>query len=119
MASFALYLARKGLKYATIQGYIWACCEYHIQHGGISMDPLDNVQDWSRFMHALEVQTWVDSTVEPHEMVPFQLFVRTLSMLDIMSHADVLLGIILVFMYHTMSRSETPVPKTRNGPPMH
>jgi len=30
MASFALYLARKGLKYATIQGYIWACCEYHI-----------------------------------------------------------------------------------------
>ena len=115
MASFAIFLANKRLKFATIQGYIWAACEHHIQNGGITMDPLDNVQDWSRFMNALEVQSWVDSSVEPHEMIPFQLFVRTLSMLDTTSHADVLLGIILVFMYHTMSRSETPVPKTRNG----
>ena len=115
MASFALFLANKKLKFATIQGYIWATCEHHIQNGGIAMDPLDNVQDWSRFMNALEVQSWVDSSVDPHEMVPFQLFVRTLSMLDVTSHADVLLGIILVFMYHTMSRSETPVPKTRSG----
>ena len=115
MASFALYMARGGLKYGTLQGYVWAVCEHHIQVGGILADPLDNVQDWARFMSALEVQAWVDSSVEPHEMVPFQLFVRTLRHLDVTSHADVLLGCILVFMYHTMSRSETPVPKTRTG----
>ena len=83
MASFALYMARAGLKYGTLQGYVWAICEYHIQLGGIVADPLDNVQDWARFMSALEVQSWVDSSVEPHEMVPFQLFVRTLRALDV------------------------------------
>ena len=101
MASFALYMARAGLKYGTLQGYIWAICEYHIQLGGIVADPLDNVQDWSRFMAALEVQAWVDSSVEPHEMVPFQLFVRTLCALDRTDHNDVMLGVILVFMYFT------------------
>ena len=83
--------------------------------GGITHDPLDNVQDWSRFMNALEVQSWVDSTVEPHTMIPFDLFTQTLLRLRHDSHADVLLGLILVMMYHTMARSETPVPKTRTG----
>ena len=115
MASFTLYLARNHLKFGTIQGYVWALCEHHIQVGGVASDPLDNVLDWSRWMHALEVQSWVDSSVEPHEMVPFTLFTRTLQHLDQTRHADVLLGLILVFMYHTMSRSETPVPKTRHG----
>ena len=112
MASFTLHLARKNLKFGTVQSYVWAICEHHIQVGGIAADPLDNVLDWSRWMHALEVQSWVDSSVEPHEMVPFTLFVRTLRYLDRTNHDDVLLGIILVFMYHTMSRSETPVRRT-------
>ena len=81
MASFTLYLARNHLKFGTIQGYVWALCEHHIQVGGVASDPLDNVLDWSRWMHALEVQSWVDSSVEPHEMVPFTLF--TLSLIHI------------------------------------
>lgn len=48
-------------------------------------------------------------------MVPFAIFVGTLRYLDHRSHAGVLLGLMLVFMFHTMARSETPVPKTRNG----
>ena len=115
MASFTLHLARNNLKFGTIQGYVWALCEHHIQVGGIAADPLDNVLDWSRWMHALEVQAWVDSAVEPHEMVPFTVLIRTLRHLNLQVHDDVLLGLILVFMFHTMSRSETPVPKTRNG----
>lgn len=74
MASFALHMARANLKFGTIQGYVWAICEHHIQQNGVDADPLDNVQDWSRFMNALEVQSFVDASVEPHEMVPFQLF---------------------------------------------
>ena len=83
MASFTLHLARNKLKYGTIQGYVWALCEHHIQVGGIAADPLDNVLDWSRWMHALEVQAWVDSSVEPHEMVPFSVLIRTLRALDL------------------------------------
>ena len=52
---------------------MWAVCEYHIQRLGIIGNPLDNVVDWSRFMGALEVQAWVDSSVEPRQMVPYQL----------------------------------------------
>ena len=66
-------------------------------------------------MNALEVQSWVDSSVEPHKMIPFDLFIKTLLSLRHDSHSDVLLGVILVMMYHTMARSETPVPKTRTG----
>ena len=51
MASFALHMARGGLKFGTIQGYIWAITEYHIQVGGITHDPLDNVQDWSCLLY--------------------------------------------------------------------
>ena len=69
----------RNVKYGTAQGYIWAIAEYHIQHWGIAGDPLDNVADWSRFMSAMEVQTWVDTSVEPRQMVPFMLLVRALS----------------------------------------
>ena len=48
-------------------------------------------------------------------MIPFDLFIKTLLSLRHDSHTDVLLGVILVMMYHTMARSETPVPKTRTG----
>jgi len=82
MAAFALHMAHKGLKYGTIQGYIWCLCERHIQQHGIHCNPLDNVVDWSRYMSALDVQAFVDSTAEPTKMVPFQLFSRTLAVLN-------------------------------------
>jgi len=115
MAAFALHMAHKGLKYGTIQGYIWCLCEHHIQQQGIQCNPLDNVVDWSRYMSALEVQAFVDSTTEPTKMVPFQLFIRTLAVLNTGIFEDVTLGVVLLMMYYTMSRSETPVPKSKSG----
>jgi len=115
MAAFALHMAHKGLKYGTIQGYIWCLCEHHIQQQGIHCNPLDNVVDWSRYMSALEVQAFVDSTTEPTKMVPFQLFIRTLAVLNTGIFEDVTLGVVLLMMYYTMSRSETPVPKSKSG----
>ena len=49
-------------------------------------------------MNALEVQSWVDSSVEPHKMIPFDLFIKTLLSLRHDSQSDVLLGVILVMM---------------------
>jgi hypothetical protein len=111
MAGFAIFMAMRGLRYGTVQGYVWAVREHHIRVGSVCCDPLDNVVDWTRFMSALEVQTWVDSTVEPREMVPFQLFTRTLRKLDHTDFHDLGLGTMMLMCYFTMSRSETPVPK--------
>jgi len=93
----------------------WCLCEHHIQQQGIHCNPLDNVVDWSRYMSALEVQAFVDSTTEPTKMVPFQLFIRTLAVLNTGIFEDVTLGVVLLMMYYTMSRSETPGPKSKSG----
>ena len=114
MAGFAIYIA-SCRKFGTAQSYVWAICEYHIQKLGIVGNPLDNVVDWARFMSALEVQSWVDSSVEPREMVPFLTMVRALKHLDRNDFESLALGVILLMMYYTMSRSETPVPKARTG----
>ena len=114
MAGFAIYVASKR-KFGTAQSYVWAIREYHRNEKGALFDPLDNVVDWSRFMSALEVQAWVDTTVESHEMVPFRLFTKTLCSLDRSSFEDLGLGVMLLMMYFTMGRTETPVPKTRQG----
>jgi len=115
MASFAIYLALNGKKFGTLQGYIWSIREHHIREKGVLFDPLDNVADWSRFMSALEVQTWVDSAVEPREMVPFMLLVRALRVLDAGGFEEHGIGTIMLMMYYTMSRSETPVPKRQES----
>ena len=77
MATFAIILAGK-LSYGTVQGYIWSITEFHKQQLGVHGNPLDGVADWSRFMNALMVQTWVDTKVESHVMVPFPVLLRTL-----------------------------------------
>ena len=74
-AAFALFMAKEGkLAYGTIQGYIWGWEQHHLNNGRHT--PLDNVQDWARWMRALEVQIYVPS--EPTLMVPFLLLSRAL-----------------------------------------
>ena len=111
MASFALYLARKKLAYGTIQGYIWGLEQHHINNGKHS--PLDNVQDWARWMRSLEVQIYTPT--EETEMVPFLLLTRSLLQVDRTLFSEVRTACAMVMLFFTMSRSEYPVPKTHNG----
>ena len=113
MASFVLFMANSGrIKWSTMQGYVWCICTYHFNRYGASGDPLTGVADWACFMAALQVQTWVDSIVEPRKMIPFMVMVRTLKALDFSSRKEVGLGCMILMMYYTMSRSETPLPKS-------
>jgi len=113
MASFVLYMANSGrIKWSTMQGYVWTISTWHFNRFGASGDPLSGVADWGCFMAALQVQTWVDSIVEPRKMVPFMLMVRTLNNMDLNSRSEVALGCMMLMMYYTMSRSETPLPKS-------
>ena len=113
MGSFVLEMAHsERLKFGTMQGYVWCAQIMHIHEFGAAGDPLDGVADWSRFMSALEVQAFVDSTVEPRLMIPFMLLVRTLRALDPSNRTDSALGCLMCMMYYTMSRSESPLPKS-------
>lgn len=116
MASFVLSMANTfQIKYGTMQGYVNAIKELHTHALGSVGDPLDGVLDWSKFMHALHVQSWVDSSVESHVMVPFGLMLQVLLRLDKSCRTDVALGCMILMMYYTMSRSETPLPKSRTS----
>ena len=110
-ASFAIYLARKKLAYGTIQGYIWGWEQHHINNQHHS--PLDNVQDWARWMRSLEVQIFTPS--EPTEMVPFLLLTRSLAKVDCAVFWMVRTACAMLMLFYTMSRSEYPVPKTHDG----
>jgi len=110
-ASFAIFLAKKKLAYGTIQGYIWGWEQHHMNRGHHS--PLDNVQDWARWMRALEVQIYTPS--EPTEMVPFQLLVRSLLCVYRAIFWMVRTACAMLMLFYTMSRSEYPVPKTHDG----
>ena len=118
MASFVLEMAHteigigKHLKFGTMQGYVWCAQIMHVHEFGAAGDPLDGVADWGRFMSALEVQAFVDSSVEPRLMIPFMLLVRTLCALDPSNRLDAALGCLRCMMYYTMSRSESPLPKS-------
>ena len=112
-ASFVIDMAKTStLKFGTMQGYMWGVCAKHMNEFGGAGNPLDGVQDWSKFMNALEVQTWVDSSTEPRRMIPFRLFVDTLLQLNPAVRKEAALGCLMCMCYYTMSRSETPLPKS-------
>ena len=75
--------------------------------------PLDNVQDWARWMRSLEVQIFTPS--EPTEMVPFLLLTRSLLKVNRTQFWMVRTACAMLMLFYTMSRSEYPVPKTHDG----
>ena len=116
MASFVLSMANTfKIKYGTMQGYVGAIKEVHIQALGSMGNPLDGVLDWSTFMQAVAVQSYVDATVESHVMVPFMVMVRVLRGIGTQFRVHVALACMILMMYYTMSRSETPLPKSAGG----
>ena len=116
MASFVLDMAHtEQIKFGTMQGYVWCVQVDHIHQFGASGDPLDGVADWGKFMSALEVQSFVNSSVEPRRMMPFMMLVNTLLCLDSSVRLEAGLGCMMLMMYYTMSRSESPLPKTANS----
>ena len=114
MASFVLFMANTfQLKFGTMQGYVGAIREVHMQSLGSMGDPLDGVLDWSKFMNALHVQSFVDARVESHVMVPFNVMVQVLLRLDRGNRVHVALACMILMMYYTMARSQTPLPRRR------
>lgn len=116
MASFLLSMLNMlTIKYSTAQGYVGSVNQWHLDCLGGLGSPLADVMDWGRFCNACMVQHWVDASVESHLMFPFQYMVRTLLCLDRSNRLDCALALMMLLMYFTMARSQSPLPKSRSS----
>lgn len=116
MASFLLFMLNTNkIKYGTAQGYVGSVCNWHMDVLGGLGNPIADVIDWKRFCNACAVQSWVDASIESHVMFPFELLVKTLLCLDRTDRMDCALGLMMLMMFFTMCRSQTPLPKSRDS----
>ena len=112
LASFVLDLTfGTELSYASISTYVWALRTWHeLQH---QPDPAYGVHHWRDFMQSVAVLTSVAS--EPRRAFDYDTLCAILDMLDENDLEQVQLGLLLVVMFFTFSRSETPCPKSFAG----
>ena len=100
------------LVFGSIATYLWGMRTFHVlQH---QPDPVFGVMHWREFMGGVAVLTAVAG--EPREMVPLQVLTDVLELLwkrD--DFASTQLGLILLILLFTFSRTECPCPKTWNG----
>ena len=100
------------LVFGSIATYLWGMRTFHVlQH---QPDPVFGVMHWREFMGGVAVLTAVAG--EPREMVPLEVLTRVLDLLwsrdDFVS---IQLGLILLILFFTFSRTECPCPKTWEG----
>ena len=99
------------LVYASISKYVWALCTWMtLQH---QADPRVAVPEWRVFMAATKVLTFVPS--KPHDRWKVENLEKVLRHLDPAKFADVQLAVLLLILFYTFARSETPLSKTREG----
>ena len=112
LASFVLDLTyNTELCYASISTYVWALRTWHeLQH---QPDPAYGVHHWRDFMQSIAVLTSVPG--EPRRAFDYDTLCAILDYLDENDIEQVQLALMLLTMFFTFSRSETPCPKTFAG----
>ena len=104
-------IALTTLVYASISKYVWGLCTWmQLQH---QADPRVGVPEWRTFMAAAKVLTFVPA--KPHDRCPVERLELILHDLDSSKFEDVQLATLLLMMFYTFARSETPLSKNRSG----
>ena len=99
------------LVYKSIACYVWGVRTWHVlMH---QADPAFGVMFWREFMMGTSVLTAVPS--EPREMVPLEVLNAVLDKLDKSIFEEAQLGLMLLTLVLTFSRTECPCPKTWTG----
>ena len=113
LASFVIYMVdhHSELVYDTIVSYVWGLRWYtKLQH---QADPVMGVLSWSDFLQSVKIVTWVPH--EPRRELPFALLRAILRTIDPNVFWQAALGLLLVTLFFTFSRSECPCPKAFTG----
>ena len=104
-------VALTSLVYASISKYVWGLCTWMtLQH---QADPRIAVPEWRVFMAATKVLTFVPA--KPHDRWRVENLEKVLRILDPAKFADVQLAVLLLILFYTFARTETPLSKTRQG----
>ena len=99
------------LVYASISKYVWGLCTWlQLQH---QADPRLGVPEWATFMKATKVLTFVPA--KPHDRCPVETLEKIVLNLDDSKFEDVQMGFLLLFLFYTFARTETPLSKAREG----
>ena len=112
MAEYVRYMADKGdLAGSSISNYVWGFRTWlKFQR---QLDPVYGIVDWEDFMQGVMVQTFVPS--EPRKEVPLWLIRDALRQVDLNSFAEVQAAHLLLVLFFTFARSETPVALAHTG----
>ena len=112
LATFVSYLVYETeLKATSIANYVWGFRQWlKLQH---LPDPIFGVLEWDDFMQAVDVVAWVAS--EPRKPVPLAVIRASLEGVDLSSFVEVQAALLIVILFFTFARSESPCPKSFSG----
>jgi len=104
-------IALTTLVYSSITLNVWGLCtSILLQHHAY---PRDAVPEWKTFMAAAKVLTFVPA--KPHDRWTVENLEKVLRILDPTSFGDVQMACLLLLLFFTFARTETPLSKTREG----
>ena len=99
------------LTFQSICSYIWGVRTWHVcQH---QADPIHGVMHWREFIRGVAALTAVVG--EPRKQVPLETVRAILASLDPNAFEDAQLGLMMLVLLFTFSRTECPCPKTWTG----
>ena len=99
--------------WSTISQYVWGVRVWQQSQG--HADPIMGVLGWDTFMQGVRVLSWVPH--EPRKRVPYEVISRILDYILSQEPEFMLLqmGLLILVLLFTFSRTECPCPKTVNG----
>ena len=99
------------VKSTSIQNYVWALrAWFKLQR---QPDPVYGVLEWDDFMQSVDVVAWVQR--EPRKALPLPVLRRSLEAVDLGDFVQVQTALLLLVLFFTFARSETPCPKSFSG----
>ena len=112
MVAFVMYLAdHTEITYSSITDYVWGLKKWQLlQH---QADPVQGVMFWGDFMASVKVLTFVPH--EPRKELPRELIERMLRGIDWDVFEEAQFGFLLLALYFTFARAETPCPRNFTG----
>ena len=112
LATLVSYLVYETLIKATsISNYVWGIRQwFKLQR---LPDPIFGVLEWDDFMQAVDVVAWVAQ--EPRKPVPVSVIRAALVAVDLSSFREVQAALLMVILFFTFARSESPCPKSFTG----
>ena len=103
---------RTDLTFDTINNYVWGMRTWQkLQH---QADPVLGVLGYTDFVKGIKVLTYVQH--EPRRMLPYDLLLKVLKSIDESVFWEVNIGLLLVTLFFSFSRSENGCPKAFTGP---